>query len=98
MQYLHEDKCVPIFSRKKHFTYSEVIQILLSRQPDRVCTKQPIAVEQNASLDMFEKCITWLQYQPEASAYNTSVLISLKDMAAKKRLSSLKQTSITPYM
>ena len=50
------------------------------------------------AMDMFEKCITWLQYQPEASAYNTSVLISLKDMAAKKRLSSLKQTSITSYM
>ena len=47
---------------------------------------------------MFENCITWLQHQPEASAYSTSVLIQLKDMAAKKRLSSLKQTSITSYM
>ena len=46
------------------------------------------------AMDMFEKCITWLQYQPEASAYNTSVLISLKYMAAKKHLSTLKQMSV----
>ena len=47
------------------------------------------------AMDMFEKCMTWLQYQPEASAYNTSLLISLNDMAAKKHLSSLKQMPIT---
>jgi len=47
--YLHEDKHVPIFSHKKQFTYSEAVQILLSPCQDRVCTKQPIAVEQNAS-------------------------------------------------
>ena len=40
---------------------------------------------------MFDKCLDWLQQQPEATPYNTSVLMSLKEIAAKKRYCSLKQ-------
>lgn len=49
LQYLHEDKCVPIFSSKTHFNYSEVVKILLSPCKDKLCVKQPILIEKDAS-------------------------------------------------
>ena len=47
---------------------------------------------------MFDKCLIWLQYQPEASTYNTSVMTSLKDIVAQKIFSSLKQKLITSFL
>lgn len=48
--FLHGDKSVPIFSSRTHYNYSEAVEILLSREhKERVCTKHPIAVEENAS-------------------------------------------------
>ena len=38
---------------------------------------------------MFDGCIDWLQQQEEASLYNISILNKLRELAAKKRLSSL---------
>ena len=54
-------------------------------------------ISHKTAIEMLDKCITWLHCQPEATPYNTSVLISLKEMAAKKRFTSLKQTIMTSY-
>ena len=51
-----------------------------------------------AAVEMFDKCTDWLHSQPEATPYNTSVLLSLKELAAKKRYSSLKQTDLRSYL
>ena len=40
----------------------------------------------------------WLQHQLESTVYSTTLLMSLKDLAAKKRLSQLKQLHITSFM
>ena len=41
-------------------------------------------VNHKTALEMLDKCIAWLHCQPEATPYNTSVLLSLKETAAKK--------------
>ena len=46
---------------------------------------------------MFEQCLSWLEHQPEASVYNTSVLRQLHTLAANKRLNSVKQTKLSKY-
>lgn len=55
----------------------------------------PVSHSQAAS--MFDKCMAWLEHQPEASAYNTSVLRELRTLASEKRLNSLKQYNITDF-
>lgn len=46
---------------------------------------------------MFEQCLSWLEHQPEANTYNTTLLRELHSLAAVKRIDSLKQTSIKTY-
>ena len=46
---------------------------------------------------MFELCLTWLEHQPKATVYNTSMLRELCALAAKKRWDSLKQSHIQDY-
>lgn len=46
----------------------------------------------------FGLCLTWLESQPEARVYNTSVLRELRSLAARKRIESLKQTKISRYV
>ena len=57
---------------------------------------QPVISHKDA-MEMLDKCLSWLQSQPEATPYNTRVLLSLKEMAANKRFSALKQTTLTSY-
>ena len=45
---------------------------------------------------MFQQCLTWLERQPEANAYNTC-LWQFYSLAAEKRISSLKQSQITTF-
>ena len=45
----------------------------------------------------FEQCLTWLEHQPEATAYNTTMLRELQSLASNKRVESLKQTKVTSY-
>ena len=54
-------------------------------------------VSHNDAMEMLDKCLTWLHAQPEATLYNTSVLLSLTELASNKRLSALKQTTLTSY-
>ena len=46
---------------------------------------------------MFEWGLSWLEHQPEATVYNTSVLRELHALAAKKRMESIKQTKLGKY-
>ena len=54
-------------------------------------------VTHSEAASMFDKCLTWLQHQPEANQYNTSTLRSLHILAAQKRTHSLKQVSLNSF-
>jgi len=43
---------------------------------------------------MLEKCLTWLEYQPEVNQYNTCTLRELHALAVRKRGESLKQRTL----
>ena len=62
---------------------------------DSSCTSNVISHGQ--AVKMFDSCIAWVQLQEEASPHNLSVLRGLREIAAKKRLSSLKQKKLTDY-
>ena len=46
---------------------------------------------------MFDRCLTWLRIQLEATVSNTSTLIRLRVFAAEKRESFRKQSKIDSY-
>ena len=46
---------------------------------------------------MFEQCLSWLEHQPEANVYNTTILRELQSLAALKRVDCLKQRKISTY-
>ena len=54
-------------------------------------------IRNTEAMHMFGKCLIGLRHQEETSTYNTSILLSLKNLAAKKRQSTLTQTNITSY-
>ena len=49
------------------------------------------------AMQMFDRCLTWLRIQPEASVSNTSTLVRLGEFAAEKRKYSRKQSKIDSY-
>ena len=55
------------------------------------------AISHKDAMVMFDKCLTWLQCQPEATPYNVSALLSLREIAANKRFAAMKQRSLTSY-
>ena len=65
---------------------------------DSETVDEPCSISHRDAANMLNKCLTWLQHQPEATPCNTSVLLSLKDIAAKKRYSSMKQKTITSFL
>ncbi len=74
---------------------------LVSRSSDEIepedeedCEEEPCPVTDSDTARMFE----WLEYQPEDTVYNTSVLRELHAMAAKKRMQSIKQTKLDKYV
>ena len=46
---------------------------------------------------MFDRCLTWLHIQLEATVSNTSTLVRIHEFAAEKRKSSRKQSKIDSY-
>ena len=54
-------------------------------------------VSNSEAIHMFEQCLTWLEQQPEATVYNTTVLRELHSLATSKRMESLKQAKLTQY-
>ena len=51
-------------------------------------------VSNSEAAHMFEKCLIWLEHQPEANLYNTCMLKELHSMAVRKRIKLLKQKTI----
>ena len=56
----------------------------------------PVILDGDAAR-FFGLCLTWLESQAEATAYNTSVLRKLQSLAAKKKLDSLKQSKFSSF-
>lgn len=54
-------------------------------------------VSNSEAMQAFDVCLTWLRHQEEATAVNTSTLLQLKELAAQKRGSTIKQASILSY-
>lgn len=59
--------------------------------------EEPCPVSNSDAARMFEWCLTWLESQPEATVYTTTVLRELQAMATKKRMKSLKQAKLSQY-
>ena len=64
--------------------------------PSEISTTEP-AISHRDAVEMFDKCITWLQCQPEAMPHHTSVLLSLKEIAANKQFAALRQHDPTSH-
>ena len=61
-------------------------------EDEETCT-----VTNSNAAKMFDRCLAWLEQQPEAIVYNTSLLRELHALAAKKRIQSIKQTKLDKY-
>ena len=59
--------------------------------------EEKCTVSNSQAAYMFEQCLAWLEFQPEASVYNTTLLQELHSLASTKRMASLKQSSIGQY-
>jgi len=57
----------------------------------------PNSITHTEAVTMFDSCINWLQSQSEANPHNLSVLRSLREIAEKKRLSTLRQRVLTDF-
>ena len=83
-------------------TDDEICDHVLSEQvPDQEDEPEPEEVESDVcpvsnsmAAHMFEKCLTWLEYQPEVNQYNTCTLRELHALAVRKRGESLKQRTL----
>ena len=54
-------------------------------------------VSHSEAATMLEKCLIWLEHQAEASVYKTTMLRKLRQIAVRKRVQSLWQTTVTSY-
>ena len=59
--------------------------------------EEPCPVTNSDAAKMFDRCLAWLEHQPEATVCNTAVLRELHALAAKKRIQSIKQTKLDKY-
>ena len=46
---------------------------------------------------MLSKCLLWLEGQPEADSIQLLMLKRLRDLAARKRMSKLRQPKLTSF-
>ena len=63
-----------------------------NEEEEMVCS-----VSHSQAGSMFDKCLTWLEHQQEASAHNTSVLGKMCTLASEKRVTSLEQSRKTDF-
>ena len=59
--------------------------------------KNECPVSNSEAARYFEQCLIWLEHQPEATPYNTTLLRELQSLASNKRIDSLKQAKVTNY-
>ena len=54
----------------------------------------PCTVSKAEAMSMFDKCLTWLRHQPQATVANNSTLAFLRELAAERREASQRQSDI----
>lgn len=59
--------------------------------------EEPCPVSNSDAAKMFDRCLAWLEHQPEATVCNTAVLRELHALAARKRMQSIKHTKLDKY-
>ena len=57
----------------------------------------PCSVSHSSAAHMFDKCLEWLEHQPEATVHNVTVVKELRALASRKCLEVLRQPSITSF-
>lgn len=55
-------------------------------------------VTNSMAAHMLDKCLTWLEHQPEANQHNTGILTELRALAVIKRRQLLKQLTLTDML
>lgn len=60
-------------------------------------SQESTQISHSAAVSMFDGCLEWLLHQKEASLYNVGVLRELRDLAARKKVLSIKQKKLTDY-
>lgn len=84
-----------VISPKSHDSNDET-EAVAEHGDDSSASSSPL-IQHGHAVKMFDSCIAWLQQQDEASAYNISMLSNLRELAAKKRLTSITQKKLTDY-
>ena len=62
-----------------------------------VIEKEP-SVSHASALKMFDGCISWLQQQEEAFDFSLRALEELRELAARKSRSAIKQRKISDFV
>ena len=107
-QWLLSDELDPGYN---HLDDDEIVTEILEPTPDEepddgndetcmsISDHNPdaVAISHGNAFGMLTDCLKWLQQQDEATPYNIANLRSLRNLAAKKRLSSLEQTRVSHY-
>ena len=82
-------------------TGEEICSHVMSGEPseDESDAEEAVAqptcpVSNSQATHMLEKCLTWLEYQPEANQYNVYTLRELRALAVRKRGLSMRQMTI----
>ena len=67
---------------------------------DVLIVEQPIVcpVTNAEAMQAFEKGLVWLRHQKEATSVNTATLLNLRELAAQKRESARKQSTIHNFL
>ena len=63
-------------------------------EQDEEMEEEGCPVSHSDAAAMFEQCLSWLEYQQEATTYNTALLRQLHSLAAVKRVDCLKHYKI----
>ncbi len=86
-----------------HLTDDEIITSIVERpiqeetQDAEDSDEVSPTISHSAAVKMFDGCMQWLQEQGESNIHNMAMLTELRDLAARKRISTLKQKKITDY-
>ena len=90
----------------EHLDENQIIQSVTDDEPDEESEpeEEPIEIicqnERPSNADAYKAftvCLEWLQQQPEASVYNTSLLRNLRGLAASLRFQAFRQPKITSF-
>jgi len=96
-KFLFVSKCIRSFQYDTDNEICEVIQQEnageddVDQDDDDKSGVEGCPITHGAAADMLDKCLKWLEFQPEANLYNLTTLRELRSLAVKKRLDTMKQ-------